>query len=249
MTSLQAKPLIIGHRGAAGEAPENTLASFALALRQGADAIELDIHVSADGELVVCHDATVNRTTNGEGAIAELTAASLKRLDAGGWFAERYAGEPVPLLEEVFSMVPAGIMINVEIKCAYSPRLEERLFELLKQFDRLEGVVVSSFNHKVLQRLKRSEPRLRIGLLYSSNFANHRKVAEVSGFEVYSLHPYYRLISPEDVADAAAHGLSVYPYTINRQEDLLAAIEAGMSGIITDYPGRLRELLKSRLPS
>lgn len=237
------RPLIIGHRGAAGEAPENTLASFALALRQGAEAIELDIHFSADGEIVVCHDATVNRTTDGAGAIAELTVPELKKLDAGRWFDGRFAGEPLPLLDEVFAMIPSEIMINVEIKCPYSPRLEERFLELLKQYSRLESVVVSSFDHKTLLRLKHAEPRLRIGLLYTANFADHRKMAEATGMEVYSLHPYFRLIEPEDVKDAVEHGLQVYPYTLNEPTDLQWAVNAGMSGIITDYPARLKALL------
>ncbi|WP_281166722.1 glycerophosphodiester phosphodiesterase [Paenibacillus ginsengihumi] len=125
------KPLVIGHRGAAGEAPENTLASFRLALEQGADAVELDVHMSADGEIIVCHDATVNRTTDGQGAISTMSTAELRQLDAGRWFHERFAGERLPLLEEAFRLVPDNIMIHVEIKCPYSVRLEERLLGLL----------------------------------------------------------------------------------------------------------------------
>ncbi|WP_426451110.1 glycerophosphodiester phosphodiesterase [Paenibacillus sp. S-38] len=244
MNILQNKPLVIGHRGAAGEAPENTLASFALAVKQGADAVELDVHLSADGELIVCHDATVNRTTDGAGAIADLTAAQLRRLDAGRWFDEKYAGEPVPTLEEVFRETPAGVMINVEIKCPYSSRLQMRLFELLKLYGRLEGTVVSSFNHKILHSLQAAEPVLKVGLLYDANLVHHRRLAESSGMNVYSLHPYHLLIDPEDVADATANGLQVYPFTVNDEGQMHRAVMAGMSGIITDYPARLRSLLE-----
>lgn len=238
-------PLIIGHRGAAGEAPENTLASFRLALEQGADALELDVHMSADGDIIVCHDATVNRTTDGQGAIDRMSTAELRQLDAGRWFHERFAGERLPLLEEVFQLVPDNMMINVEIKCPYSTRLEERLLGLLREYGRMETVVLSSFSHRILGRLQAAEPELRVGLLYSADVAfPHRKLAELSGMNVYSLHPSYRLIGPEDVADSTAHGLQVYVYTVNDERSQLAAREAGVSGIITDYPGRLRDLLE-----
>ena len=113
------KPIIIGHRGAAGEAPENTLASFALALEQGAQAIELDVHVTKDGEIVVCHDETLDRTTNGSGLICDQNWKDIQMLDAGAWFSEKFKGERIPLLSEVFDLVPLGTLINVEVKHAY----------------------------------------------------------------------------------------------------------------------------------
>lgn len=241
----QRKPLIIGHRGAAGDAPENTLASFQLAVNQGADALELDVHLSSDGELIVCHDATITRTTDGTGAIEQMTVDELQRFDAGSRFDPRFAGERIPLLGEVFAAIPNWVMINVEIKCAYSDRLLARLTELLKQYERLSSVVVSSFDHKILVSLKHALPDLRIGLLYTANFASHRLMAEQSGVEVYSLHPYYKLIGAEDVREAVDHGLEVYPFTINDEDELRAALEAGVTGIITDFPGRLKQLLDS----
>ncbi|WP_159885931.1 glycerophosphodiester phosphodiesterase [Paenibacillus puerhi] len=242
--ATNAKQLIIGHRGAAGEAPENTLASFRLALEQGADAIELDIHETADGELIVCHDHTVDRTTDGSGFIEQLTMEELRRLDAGSWFDERFAGERLPLLADVLALTPPGIMINVEIKCGYSARLSGELQRLLKEYDRLATVVVSSFGHKTLHRLKRDIPELRIGLLYVGGFVHHARLAELSDMEVYSLHPHYLSMDAEDVAQAVSAGLQVYPYTVNDPVHLTRAVEAGFSGIITDYPARLREILQ-----
>lgn len=238
--------IIIGHRGAAGEAPENTLGSFGLAVEQGAEALELDIHESADGALIVCHDASVDRTTNGQGLISLMTQEELQKLDAGSWFSPHFAGEKLPILEEVFALIPQNILINIEVKCAYSSRLEQRLLELLQQFGRLHNVIVSSFDHKILVRLKQAEPELKIGLLYTANFQSHRRMAESVGVEVFSLHPYYRLIDAEDVQDAIQNGLYVYPYTINEDEDLRKALDAGVSGIITDYPGRLKALRDTR---
>ncbi|SDD92227.1 glycerophosphoryl diester phosphodiesterase [Paenibacillus sp. UNCCL117] len=238
------RPLIIGHRGAAGEAPENTLASFRLALEQGADALELDIHETADGQLIVCHDHTVDRTTDRSGSIRELTLAQLGGLDAGSWFSEQFAGERLPLLADVFAATPPRIMVNVEVKCSYSPRLSEELRRLLKEFDRQDTVVVSAFSHKTLQRLKQDMPSLKVGLLYVGGFVNHAKLAELSGMEVYSLHPHVLSMDAEDVAQAVSRGLQVYPYTVNDREHLIQAVAAGFTGIITDYPGRLKDVLE-----
>lgn len=237
------KPLVIAHRGAAGEAPENTLGSFRLALEQGADAIELDVHLSRDGELIVCHDHTIDRTTTGSGAIRELTVSELKRADAGVKFAAAFEAERLPLLEEVFALVPPHVMINVENKDFADDGVAHKLYELLKRTDRIDGVVVSSFNHKSLARLKRLAPEVRVGLLYASDHVNHRRMAEAAGMPVYSLHPHYHGIDAEDIADAAANGIRVYPWTVNGEKDMKRLIAAGASGIITDYPGRLKRLL------
>lgn len=239
------RPLIIAHRGSKGEAPENTLAAFSLALRQHCDAIELDIHLSRDGVPVVIHDDTVDRTTNGTGAVESMTVGELQALDAGSWFDPSYAGERIPTLAEVFELVPPSIMINVEIKGISGGRTEMELLKLLEAYDRIGSVVVSSFDHKCLLRLKQAEPHIRIGLLYCSNFVDHVAAANLIGVPVYSLHPQADLIGPEDIAAAHEAGLKVYPFTINREEHLKLGIHVGLDGIITDYPGRLYSLLNN----
>lgn len=238
-------PLVIGHRGVAGEAPENTLGSFRLAVEQGCDGVELDIHLTRDGEIVVCHDPDLKRTTNGIGMIGEMSLAEVQSYDAGGWFSEEYRGEKVPLLKEVFDLLPPDMLINVELKYAYSG-LEQKLIDLLVKSGRLDTVVVSSFDHKAVRRLKEMEPRLKIGLLYASNFIDHVGYADSVGVEVYSLHPHYHLIDCEDIRAARKAGYQVYPYTVNLQSDMKALIEAGVHGIITDFPNRLNEILKRK---
>jgi glycerophosphoryl diester phosphodiesterase len=237
------KVMVIGHRGAAGEAPENTLASFQLALTQGADGIELDIHLSKDGEIMVCHDPTIDRTTNGNGYIVEMDAAEIKRYDAGGWFSEQYAGERIPTLAEVFDLVPEHIMINIEIKYAYQGQLETQLLDFLRKRNRLDHVVISSFDHKCMQRIKEAEPSVNIGLLYVANLLDHAGYAKTLS-DVYSIHPHYQLIEKADVLNAKAAGLRTYPFTINVEEDFRKMLEFGVSGIITDFPARLFHLLK-----
>jgi glycerophosphoryl diester phosphodiesterase len=238
------KVMVIGHRGAAGEAPENTLASFQLALEQGADGIELDIHLSKDGEIMVCHDPTIDRTTNGNGYIVEMDAEEIKRYDAGGWFSDQYAGERIPTLAEVFNLVPEHIMINIEIKYAYQGQLETKLIDLLSARNRLENIVISSFDHKCLQRLKKAAPEVKIGLLYAANLIDHAGYAKQLGVDVYSIHPNYQLIEQADVLNAKAAGLQIYPYTVNSVNDYRSMLEFGVSGIITDFPRKLVQFLK-----
>lgn len=238
------QPLVIGHRGAASIAPENTWASFRTAIEEGADGIELDIHLSADGKLIVIHDDTVDRTTDGSGEVWKMTAEELRKLDAGAWFDERFRGERLPLLEEVFALVPPGLLINIEIKGSYGGKLEEELSRMLDAEGRSHRVVVSSFDHKILQRLKRLRPATAIGLLYSANPVTHLGLTTGMQGEVTSFHPHHRLIGESDITELRRAGYAVYPYTPNREEDWRRLVRAGASGIITDRPGELRELLR-----
>lgn len=236
--------MIIAHRGAAGEAPENTLAAFALGLEQGCTGIELDVHLSKDGEIIVCHDTTLNRTSDRQGAIGDLTVAEIKQADAGRWFHERFAGERVPLLEEVFDLVPRDVQINVEIKAGVQ-QLVPALVDLLKRKDRLDSVFVSSFDFDCLERLKELEPEARIGLLYKISMTNHYRMAALLDCPVFSLHPHWSVLTKQNVSAATSRGLSVYPWTVNKEEDMRTMIGYGVSGIITDFPGRLKSLLDS----
>ncbi|EGL15638.1 MULTISPECIES: glycerophosphodiester phosphodiesterase [Paenibacillus] len=237
------KPMIIAHRGAKGMSPENTLGAFKLGLEQGCEGIELDVHLSADGELIVIHDHTLDRTTDRKGAIAEKTLAEIKEADAGSWYSEAYKGEKVPTLAEVFDLVPASVMINIEIK-APGNGMEQKLADFLSERGRIDNVVTSSFDHKSVRRLKLIEPKAKIGLLYANNLLDPTAYARSFDVEVYSLHPHFRAIDAEDVAKAVENGLKVYPYTANEVHDFKELNEKGVSGIITDFPGRLKEWLQ-----
>jgi glycerophosphoryl diester phosphodiesterase len=238
--------LVIGHRGAMGEAPENTLGSFKLALEQGANAFELDIHMSADGALIVCHDETVNRTTDGKGAIRKLTVTELKRLDAGLWFDPKYKGERLPLLEEVFDLVPTNFIINIEIKDHADHQIEQRLVDLLNRSGRMDSVVISSFDHKCLYHLKQLAPEIKVGLLYSNNPVSHVLLAGAANMPVYSMHPHFKHIDARDVRQMIEHGYQVYPWTVNAEKDLHEMLDMGVQGIITNFPARLNQLLAQR---
>ncbi|MBP1995678.1 glycerophosphodiester phosphodiesterase [Paenibacillus eucommiae] len=237
-------PLVIGHRGAAGEAPENTLASFQLALEQGADGIELDVHMSKDEEIVVCHDPTLDRTTTGSGRLRAMPLSEIRRFDAGSWHSKRFQGERVPLLDEVFELVPEHILINIEIKDSYSGLMETKLLDVLRKKNRLNQVVISSFDAQCVRHTKELEPEVKVGILYNSFTNNHVQFAKKLGVELHSLHPHYQRIGKGDVSAAVAAGLSVYPYTVNAIEDIRKMIDYRVSGVITDYPAKMVELLK-----
>ena len=174
-----------------------------------------------------------------------MTSKEIRKADAGAWFGEDFRGEKIPYLEEVYDLVPTGVMINVEVKQSYNGHIEPVLLEFLLRSGRMADTVVSSFDHKLLVRLKKQEPSLRIGLLYEADLNDHAGYAATLGIEVFSLHPQHRLIGADDVAAAMNHGLAVYPYTANREEDLRVLIRSGVSGIITDYPARLADILQN----
>jgi glycerophosphoryl diester phosphodiesterase len=184
------------------------------------------------------------RTSDRTGAITDLTVDELKQADAGRWFHEKYEEERIPLLEEVFDLVPPGVMINVEMKGSSGRRLESALIDLMRRKNRIDTIVVSSFDHKSLVTLKLLEEQAKIGLLYDCNPVRHSGLAAMAGVPVYSLHPNFKRLYQEDVRDAIEQGLQVYAYTINDEEQMAAAIEYGLSGIITDYPGKLKRLLE-----
>jgi len=159
---------VIGHRGAMGCAPENTFPSFEFGVLHGADILELDIHLSRDGEVVVIHDATLDRTTNGHGYVRDHTLSELKRLDAGASFGDAYAGARIPTFAELLEWSHDRTTLAVEIKADYVryPDIEEKVVELLARYDAVDQVIMISFDHTTLRKMKRLEPNVAIGPLY-----------------------------------------------------------------------------------
>jgi glycerophosphoryl diester phosphodiesterase len=227
-------PLIFAHRGAAGQAPENTLASFRLALEQHCDVIELDIHLSKDNQIVVCHDESVTRTSNGSGLIRGMTAAEIKKLDAGSWFDPKFAEEKMPLLSEVFELVPSEIGINIELKKDYGGQLQ-LLIELVRHYNRMDSVIFSSFDHKLLYRLKQMTPEAKVSLVYDCKMFDPVQMIRHFGEDIYSIHANYLMIDKEDIAAVRQNGQHVIVWTCNRAEEIKTLFDMGVSGVITDY--------------
>ncbi|HHY78926.1 MAG TPA: glycerophosphodiester phosphodiesterase [Thermoanaerobacter sp.] len=239
------KPLVIAHRGDSRNAPENTLASFKRALEMGADGIELDVQLTKDGQLVVIHDERVDRTTDGIGFVKDFTLKELKRLDAGIKFDKKFAGERIPTLNEVFELIGhKNFIINIEIKSGVVlyPGIEEKLVEAIKDYDFEEKVVISSFNHYSLRDVKRIAPEFKIGLLYQCGLVEPWHMA--IRMKAYSLHPFYFNIIPELVEGCKKNNIKLFPWTVDRKEDMEMMIKAGVDAIITDDPQTLMNLLE-----
>lgn len=233
-----ASPFLWAHRGASALAPENTLAAFDLARDEGADGIELDVHLSRDGIPVVIHDETLERTTDGRGAVSCLRACELRRLDAGRWFSPAFAGERIPLLSEVLDWAGADMPLNVELKTL---RAGEVTLRLLKEFPRCR-VLVSSFNHRLLAALRDAEPELPLGFLCDARlwrFALRRaQAARAAGF-----HPREDLVSAALARRVRDAGLALFPWTVDDAGRAARLLRQGASGLFTNRPGALRQEL------
>lgn len=221
-----------GHRGAAGHEPENTLRSIRRALELGADGIEVDAYF-VDGELVVIHDATLQRTTNGRGRVADHSFAQLRALDAG-------LGEQIPTLTEVFDTVAHRAVINVELK---GPRTAAPVAMLVSDYVqhrgwRWEEFLVSSFDHEQLKTAKQLVPALRIGALINRVPRGLAAFAERLG--AWSVNPHRLCVSPALVADAHQRGLKVFVFTVNEPKDLARMKAMGVDGVFSDFPERVR---------
>jgi glycerophosphoryl diester phosphodiesterase len=234
------KVLVIGHRGALGLAPENTMAGFEAGLRAGADLIELDVHLTADGQVVVIHDGDVSRTTGGQGRVAEMTLAEIQRLDAGSAFATRLAGERVPMLAEVLDWARTRIPLVVEIKGdpIPAPGIEERVVKLLRAHAMLDHAAVISFHHPVVRRVKEVDERVATGILYQARLADTVAVARAARAD--SVRPGWAYVTRALVDEAHAAGLVASTWNANDEARAAYLIALGVDSIGSDYPDRLR---------
>ena len=229
---------IFAHRGASGYAPENTLEAFELAAKQGAHGIELDVHLSADGELVVTHDETIQRVSDGSGHVKEMTVEQLRRYN----FAKGHPVYPmatIPTLREVFALVkPTQMEINIEIKNSVVdyPGIEQKCLALADEMGMSERILYSSFHHDSMARLKQMAPSARCGLLYVT-MKNAWEVAR--RLNATALHPHFSALrDPELCRQAHALGLMVNVWTVDRASDIEKAFLAGADIVITNYPDR-----------
>lgn len=231
-------PRIFAHRGASERAPENTLPAFELACGLGADAFELDVHLTADGEIVVIHDDTVDRTSNGTGRVREMTYEELSALDFS-YGKPGYADVRLPLLADVLQLARRnGVCVNAEIKeysPSGSPELIRRLLELEKSCGMSGRILYSSFDHYLLRELKRVSAEAPAAVLYANGLVDVWDYAEK--LHAQAVHPFFACLSdPALVPECHIRHLMVHPWTVNREEDLEAAFRAGVDGVITNRP-------------
>jgi glycerophosphoryl diester phosphodiesterase len=233
------RPVIFAHRGACAHAPENTIASFELALAQGADAIELDVKLSSDGYVVVHHDDTVDRTTDGKGRIKNLTLTELKKLDAGSFFSEKFKGEKIPTLEDVFEAVGKRTFINIELT-NYKTRgdnLVETVCMLVKKHNMQKRILFSSFFASNLSKARSYLPDVPRGLLALNGVLGAWARSFGFAFGKYeALHPFLKDTSQQQVARVHRLNRRIHVWTVNKQEDMRRLFDWGVDGIFTDDP-------------
>ena len=233
------RPTIFAHRGASAHAPENTLAAFELALAQGADGIELDAKLSADGHVVVIHDAKVDRTTDRQGRVKDISLAELRSLDAGGFFAEQYRGEKVPTLEEVFEALGKRMFVNVELTNYNTPgdHLVESVCTLVKKCGLQKQVLFSSFFASNLSKARGLLPEVPRGLLAFNGLLGVWARSFGFAFGRYqALHPNLKDVTPQQVQRVHRLKRRVHVWTVNTAEDMRRLFNWDVDGIFTDDP-------------
>lgn len=238
---MKKRPLVIAHRGASKAAPENTMAAFEQAVAMKSDMIELDTQRTKDGHFVVIHDRTLQRTTNGKGRVADHTLDELRTLDAGSWFDESFAGEPIPTLADVLKAMKSRCAVNIEIKNLPYPDegVEQALVDLLEEVNfPTEDIIVSSFDHLCLKRLSDIAPSLATAMLFG------HVPSSLSGLDTKTLHPHWQVIRPEFVEWVRETGQKVNVYTVDSPKRWEKLIEVGIDGIITNCPDELNAYLE-----
>jgi glycerophosphoryl diester phosphodiesterase len=257
----ESKILNVAHRGASGHAPEHTLLSYELGETMKGNYIEVDLQMTKDGELVAMHDATVDRTTNGNGLVKEKTLEEIKALDAGSWFNEKYpeyakieyVGLEVPTLEEVFQQFGSGANYYIETKSpSVYPGMEEKLLELLDEYNltgvngRSSQVIIQSFSPESLQKVNDLNPTIPLVQLMSYSTPAVISDAQLEIIDEYAsgVGMNFSQIDEDYVNKVREHDLLIHPYTVNTKEDMKKALEWGVTGLFTNFPDRFNDVIK-----
>lgn len=226
------------HRGASGHAPENTLAAFEAAIRLGADGVECDIRESRDGALVVFHDATLQRITGRRDRVSRLSLAQLQQVNIGSAFSDRFERAVIPTPAEMIAHLPPPFRINLEIKTPSA----DKVVRLIQETGILDRVLVSSFDHPLLERIRHLYATVPIGVLVRRE-AWARVISTASRLNAVSLHLPLLRVTAQGVAATHAAGYRLYVYTVDEQEEMMRLMEMGVDGIFTNYPDRLYALV------
>ncbi|PKO07076.1 MAG: hypothetical protein CVU41_03130 [Chloroflexi bacterium HGW-Chloroflexi-3] len=235
----------IAHRGFSGQFPENTLLAFQEAIELGVDALELDVQLSKDGELMIFHDEELLRTTGENGFLKDRTFSELRKLDASADFRGVYGKNLIPTLAEYLELTANTDIISfLELKNSMFPYpyLEEKVAECLTQFGRQKGTILFSANHPSVKHFGDLVPDVCLLFPFDNWIFDYGAYCCSHG--ISACMPFYRALTPEVVAEIKAHGVAIYPWTVDEQEDLWALLEMGVDGILTNRPDRLKALLQ-----
>ncbi len=241
------KPKVWGHRGADGwdkqYAPENTLPSFQKAIDMGADGIEFDVQLTKDGEIVICHDEKIDRTSDGKGWLKDYTLKELKQFNFSKPHPE-YGFVEIPTLKELLDLVkPTNLTLNIELKTGviYYDGIEGKTAQLVKQYDMEERVIYSSFNHYSLQKLKKQFPEVQIGLLMGENFIDIPDYPK--RLDAMAVHPSINALTKEYIERCHEYGLKVHTWTVDNLIMMHGVVAMGVDAFITDCPDNGRKIV------
>ena len=227
--------MVFGHRGARGYAPENTSESFSMAVEMGVDGVELDVHLSKDGELVVIHDDTVDRTTDGQGAVRDFTVEQLKKFDAGVKFGRKWKGARIPTLVEVFDgLGRENYRIELKHSSRTYPGVEEKLVSCVRDSGLVRHVEITSFDYDALETVRRLDGSFRTGIIMHGKARWFTPIAKKLGCTW--MHANYDLMGEDDVSAAHVKGFKLGMWTVNDTESAERAIHLGVDGVTSDFP-------------
>src|SRR5512133_2700758 len=239
------RPLVLGHRGASADAPENTLAAFRLAMEQGADGIELDAWRCATGEVVVTHDEDARRVAGAELRVPDAPLAALRALDVGAWKGERFRGERLPLLAEVLEALP-GAVVNVELKSrGRDLRLAEAAARVIARAGARDRVLVSSFDWRLVTAFRLAAPDVPVGLLFERPAALRTLALAVPLLGPSAVHPERGFVTPERARRWTRRGLGLVVWTVDAPEDARRLAAQGATAVITNAPARIAAALRA----
>lgn len=232
---------IVAHRGASGTFPENTLVSFKEAIRLDVESIEFDVHLSRDYELIIIHDGSVDRTTDGSGKIEDLTLGDIKKLDAGSKVGSQFAGERIPILSETLDIMPENIRLNIHVKAYPTTRniVTQKVIDELVKYDVLDSAFFTS-DAETVKLVKNINPDVTICNLSGQNGDTYVNFSKELGS--FIIQPGHQITTAKLVEDAHANNMEVNVFYADEEKDMLALIEMGVDGILTNYPERLKAL-------
>ncbi|MBO4339688.1 MAG: glycerophosphodiester phosphodiesterase [Clostridia bacterium] len=245
-------PLVLAHRGANKRAPQNTIPAFKKAVEFNADGIETDVHLSKDGEIVICHNYTIDATSNGKGLISDYACEELKKFDFGSYFSEDFRGVTLPTLSQCLDVVKNMKLINIEIKAPKQKNdLVKRTVEMVNKYGLNDSVIISCFNPECIRESKETDPSIRTGLLYENDDLGKEIMS--FGVEKYcaqlnanAAHPDRELITEDEVKRLHAMNMTVNVWTVNEKEDILKLTEWGVDSLISDVPDYVISVLNER---
>ncbi len=243
-------PLVLAHRGANKQAPQNTLPAFKKAIDLNADGLETDVHLSSDGHVVICHNYTIDETSTGSGLIYEKTLSELKDYDFGSYFSDEFKGVTLPTLPELLDLTKEMTLINIEIK---PPKIDcdlvKKVVETIHKYGIVKNSIVSCFDPECIRQVKEIDSNVKTGLLYEDDDLGR----EIMSFGVAkycqqlnadAAHPHRKLITQKEVVELHDLGMKVNPWTVNKEEEIIRFTNWGCDALISDVPDYVRKVLE-----